>query len=431
MWLLKDKPALFTDLYELLMAQAYYKKQFEGRAYFEVFVRRLPVNWGFFIMAGLTELKSYLETYRFSEDDIEFLRSLPPGSGQAENKFSDDFLEFLKSFKPDVKMRALPEGTVFFPGEPVLEVSGPLIHGQVLESYILNILGFSIIEATLAARLTLAAGGIPIIDFGLRRAQGPVAAVRAARAALYAGFSATSNLFAARLLDFAASGTMAHSFVKVHQSEKQAFTNFAELYKEQAILVVDTYDTTEGIKTAATVAEEFFTQKSIKIRGIRIDSGELVPLTKFARKYFKKKGVDFLKIFVSGGLDEFSVEKLLSKGAQIDGFGIGTRFAVSHYAPDLDIAYKLVEYDGRPVSKKSPEKETYPGRKTILRVKKDYYEKDIVLPINSSPDDLLKPFKPTGKVEVINKRLSIELSRLVDSVKKMTKPTEYKVEFSY
>jgi len=437
-WLLKDTPALFTDMYELTMAQVYYKKQFNERAYFEVFVRKLPKNWGFFVMAGLAELKSYLESLRFSEDDIEFLRSLQassvlrsPNGGQATNKFADDFLEFLKSLRADVKIRALPEGTVFFPGEPILEVAGPLIHGQILESYILNILCFSIIEATLAARLVLAAGGIPIVDFGLRRSHGPVASIRAARAALHAGFSATSNMFAAKLLNFTPTGTMAHSFVEVHKSERHAFSNFAELYKEQAILVVDTYESMEGIKTAASVAEEFFKQKGIKIRGIRIDSGELVSLTKFARKYFKKKNVEFMKIFISGGLDEFAIEKLLARGAQIDGFGIGTRFAASHYAPDLDIAYKLTEYNGRPVSKKSPEKETYPGRKTFLRVKKDYYEKDIVLPFNSNPDDMLKPFKSTERLEVINKRLSIELSRLNDAVKKITKPAEYKVEFSY
>jgi nicotinate phosphoribosyltransferase len=422
-WLLKDTPALFTDMYEFTMAQVYYKKKFDQCAYFEVVIRKLPVNWGFFVMAGLAELKSYLEEYQFSEADIDFLRS--------KEKFSDDFLEFLKNLKPDVKVRAVPEGTVFFADEPILEIGGPLIHAQILESYILNILGFSIIEATLAARLYLAAGGIPIIDFGLRRSHGPVASIRAARAALHAGFSATSNMFASRLLDFTPSGTMAHSFVEVHKSERQAFLNFAELYKEQAVLVIDTYDPTKGIKTAASVADEFFKQKGIKIRGVRIDSGELVSLTKFARKYFKKKNVEFLKILVSGGLDEFAIEKLLAKGAQIDGFGVGTRFAASHYAPDLDIAYKLVEFNGRPVSKKSPEKETYPGRKTFLRVKKDYYEKDIVLPFNSSPDDMLKPFKSTERLEVINKRLSIDLSRLNDPIKKITKPAEYKVEFSF
>ncbi len=423
MWLLKDTPALFMDMYELTMTQVYHKKQFDERAHFEVFIRKLPANWGFFVMAGLVELKSYLKAFQFSEADIEFLRST--------GKFTDDFLEFLKSLKPDVKIRALAEGTVFFPGEPILEVAGPLIHGQILESYILNILGFSIIEATLAARLTLAAGGIPIIDFGLRRSHGPVASVRAARAAQNAGFSATSNLFASRLLDFAPSGTMAHSYVEVHYSEKQAFLNYAELYGEQAILVIDTYEPTAGIKTAAAVAEEFYKRKGVKIKGVRIDSGEIAPLTKFARKHFKKKGVEFMKIFVSGGLDEFAVEKLLAKRAQIDGFGIGTRFAASHYAPDLDIAYKLAEYNSRPVSKRSPEKETYPGRKTLLRVKKDYYEKDIVLPFNSSPDDMLKPFKSTEQVDAINKRLSIELSRLNDAIKKITKPAEYKVEFSY
>jgi len=217
---LKDTPALFTDLYELTMAQVYFKKRMAETAYFEVYIRKLPENWGFFVMAGLDEVESFLREFRFSQADIDYLRSA--------KLFTEDFLQYLATFKPDVKIRSLPEGTVFFPDEPVMEVAGPLICAQLLESYILNILGFSIIQATLATRISVAAKDAAVVDFGLRRCQGPVASLRSARAAQMAGFRATSNMFAARELDFTASGTMAHSFVHVHESQEQAFRDFAE-----------------------------------------------------------------------------------------------------------------------------------------------------------------------------------------------------------
>ena len=234
MWLMKDSSSLFTDLYELTMAQVYFKKKMHDTAYFEVSVRRLPENWGFFVMAGLNEVVSFLNEFRFTEDDIDYLKTT--------KLFSNNFLHYLLNLKLDVKVRALPEGTVFFPNEPILEVAGPLICAQMLESYILNILGFSIIQVTLAARVAIAANGITVVDFGLRRCQGPVASVRSARAAQMAGFLATSNVFAARQLDFPCAGTMAHSFVEVHDTEEQSFLSFAQTYGENAILLIDTYD---------------------------------------------------------------------------------------------------------------------------------------------------------------------------------------------
>ena len=423
MYLLKDNPALLMDLYELTMAQAYFEKGLNETAYFEVSIRNMPENWGFFVMAGLAELNSYLKEFRFSEDDIKFLKST--------GKFSSDFLEFLKELKPEVEIRAIPEGSVFFALEPILEVGGRMIDAQILESYILNILGFSIIEASLATRISIAAQGTAVMDFGLRRAQGPVAAVRAARGASMANFSATSNLFASRVLGFASAGTMAHSFVEAHESEEQAFMNFADVHGKDSVLLVDTYEPTEGIKKAATIARDFYKEKGIKIKGVRIDSGDLVYLTKFARGHFRENGVPFLKIFVSGGLDEFSIAKLLKEGAEIDGIGIGTNFAASHYAPDLDIIYKLVRYGEKDVFKKSPNKETYPGRKTVVRTKKKYYEKDTVLPLRPSPDDILKPLQSTGGIETIRKRLSAELSNLRDSVKRISNPQRYIVEFAF
>ena len=192
MWLLQDTPALFTDFYELTMAQAYFRQGMDETGYFEVFVRHLPEHWGFFAMAGLPEVESYLHEFHFGPRDIEYLRST--------GILAEDFLEYLSRLKLDVRLRALPEGTVFFPNEPIMEVSGPILHAQLLETYLLNILGFSIIEATLAARTVIAARGVPVVDFGLRRCQGPISSLRAARGAQIAGFAGTSNVYAARLL---------------------------------------------------------------------------------------------------------------------------------------------------------------------------------------------------------------------------------------
>jgi nicotinate phosphoribosyltransferase len=421
MWLLKDTPALFTDLYELTMAQVYFQKAMDQTACFEVFIRHLPEHWGFFVMAGLPEVESYLHEFRFAREDIEYLRST--------GIFTDDFLEYLAPFKLNVQVRALPEGTVFFPNEPLLEVRGPLLHAQLLETYLLNILGFSITEASLAARTIIAARGIPVVDFGLRRCQGPISSLRAARGGQIAGFAATSNVYAARLLNLPPSGTMAHSFIEAHESEEQAFRHYAEIYRARAILLVDTYDSLEGIKTAARVAKDF-AGRGIRIHGIRLDSGDLLALSRFARSHFQEQGLDFLSIFASGDLDEFRIADLLKSGAEIDGLGIGTRFTVSQHAPALGIVYKIAQYGDRPLYKTSPEKATRPGRKSVVRVGRETYEKDIVQPLNPNTADLLTPFTAAEPLETIQARLKQQLSRLPESVKTIRNPGAYPVEFA-
>ena len=419
MWLIRDTPALFTDLYELTMAQAYFRNGMHETGYFEVFIRHLPPEWGFFVMAGLPEVQDYLQEFRFVGEDIEYLRST--------SLFREDFLEHLEHLTLDVKVRALPEGTVFFPNEPILEVSGPILQAQLLETYLLNILGFSTIEATLAARTRIAARGVPVIDFGLRRSQGPIAALRAARGAQIAGFAATSNVYAARLLGLPPSGTMAHSFIEAHESEEQAFRDFAEIYGAKAILLVDTYDSPDGIKTAARVARDLLNEGT-EIRGIRLDSGDLVELSKFARAHFQQEGLAFLRIFASGDLDEFRIAELLEAGAEIDGFGIGTRFAVSEHAPALGIVYKIIQYGRRPLRKTSPEKATFPGRKSLVRMGDQTYEKDIIKPLDPGAADLLAPFESAEPMEVIQSRLRHELSALPESVKSICNPDTYPVE---
>jgi nicotinate phosphoribosyltransferase len=422
MWFIKDSPALLTDLYELTMAQAYFGDVVTGRGCFEVTVRTLPANWGFFVMAGLAELRAYLEQFKFSDEDLAFLEST--------ELFSSDFVGHLGRLRPDVQIRALPEGTVFFPHEPVLELSGPLIDAQIIESYVLNILGFSIIEATLATRISIAAKGVAVVDFGLRRTQGPVASVRAARGAQMAGFSATSNVFAARALGFASAGTMAHSFIQVHENEEQAFRRFAELYGERTVLLVDTFDSIKGIDKAAEVARQIYEEKGVKIKGIRLDSGDFVRLSKYARRHFKEEGVEFLKIFVSSALDEYRIAEMLEAGAEVDGFGIGTRFAVSHGAPDLDIVYKIIQYGDKGLFKSSPDKQTKAGRKSNLRSKDGLYVKDTVVPFSSGADDLVQPFEDVEPMEAIGQRLACELANLPEPVKAIKNPQPYVVEFA-
>jgi nicotinate phosphoribosyltransferase len=385
-------------------------------------------------MAGLPEVESYLREFRFTPKDIAYLRST--------GLFENDFLEYLCALELDVKVRCLPEGTVFFPNEPILEVGGPILHAQLLESYILNILGFSIIEASLATRMVLAADGVPVVDFGLRRCQGPVASVRAARGAQIAGFKATSNVFAARRLGMPPSGTMAHSYVQAHESEEQAFRDFAELYGDKTILLVDTYDTTEGVKTAARVASNFL-GRGIRLRGVRLDSGDLVEQSRFARDYFDRQGLDFMQVFVSGDLDEFRIHDLLAAGARIDGFGIGTRFAASQHAPAIGIVYKLAQYGDEPLAKHSPDKQTRPGRKSVTRrvglapplprstgqAPPGGYERDVIVPYNSKADDLLVPFESPEPMEAVQQRLAGQLARLPEKVKAIRSPAEYPVEF--
>jgi nicotinate phosphoribosyltransferase len=421
MYLLNKSPALLTDMYELVMAQVYFERGMNEPASFEVTVRKLPENWGFFVSSGHVELESFLNEYRFAKDDIAYLRGL--------GRFSDDFLKFLELLRLEVRVRMMPEGTGFFPNEPVLEVFGPLIQAQLLESYILNILGFSIIEAGLAQRYVIAAGNASLMEFGLRRSQGPVSALRAVRGAQIAGFAGTSNVFAAREFGAVPSGTMAHSFVQAHVFEVQAFKDFARLTGENAILLVDTYDSTRGIRSAGEVARQVYEDTGVRIAGIRLDSGNIIELAKYARDYFDFNDLGFLKIFVSGSMDEFKIADLMSAGAPIDGFGVGTSFSVSHYAPDIDITYKLTQYAGRDVYKKSPGKETFPGRKKVIRIGTQVFEKDQVIPFENENGvtDLLEPFR-VDELTIIQQRLKSQLSALPENLKTIRNPGTYPVE---
>ncbi len=351
------KLALFTDLYELTMLQAYFAEGMTGEAVFSLFVRRLPSRRNFLLACGLEEVLDYLETLRFTDEDLDYLKSL--------KTFSDDFLDRLRSFRFGGDVYAVPEGTPVFANEPILEVVAPLPQAQLIETFVMNQVHLQTLLASKAHRVVAAAQGRPVIDFGARRMHGIDAALNAARAFHIAGVAATSNVLAGKRWGLKVSGTMAHSYIQAHDRESDAFEAFVRLYPD-TVLLVDTYDTLDGVQKVIDLAKRL--GKAFRVNAVRLDSGNLVDLSQKARRMLNHAGLERVGIFVSGGLDEDKVARLLASGAPIDGFGIGTRMGVSSDVPDLDIAYKLCEYAGKGRLKLSSGKPVLPGRKQIFRV---------------------------------------------------------------
>ncbi|HWO72109.1 MAG TPA: nicotinate phosphoribosyltransferase [Dehalococcoidia bacterium] len=347
--------ALFTDLYELTMLQAYFDEGLSGEAVFDLFVRRLPPQRQFLVACGLEPALEYLEGFRFAEEDLAYLESL--------GRFTPPFLRWLEGFRFTGDLWAMPEGTIAFAEEPLIEVVAPLPQAQVVETFLLNQITFGTLIASKAARAVLVSRGKRLIDFGSRRAHGTDAGLKAARALYLAGYDATSNVEAGRLYGIPVSGTMAHSYVQAHESELDAFRAFVRTYPD-TVLLVDTYDTEEGVRTAVKLAREM---GDGTFRGIRLDSGDLAGLAKASRAILDEAGLHHVQVFVSGGLDERRIDSILSSGAPVEAFGVGTAAVVSSDAPALDTAYKLVEYEGRPRIKLSTEKSTLPGKKQVFR----------------------------------------------------------------
>jgi len=349
--------ALFTDLYELTMAQAYFDEGMTADAVFSLFVRRLPRQRNFLLACGLDSVLDYLENLRFDEDDLAYLGSL--------GKFSDRFLAHLRDFRFSGTVYAVPEGTPIFANEPILEIVAPLLEAQIIETFIMNQIHLQTVLSSKAQRVVMAAEGRPVIDFGPRRMHGIDAALKAARAFYIGGVAATSNVLAGKVYQVPVAGTMAHSYIQAHDDEREAFRRFVRLYPE-TVLLVDTYDTLEGVRRvielAITLGEQF------KVSAVRLDSGDLLALSREVRGLLDQAGLDKVEIFASGGLDEDKVAQLVFSGAPIDGFGVGTSMGVSKDAPDLDIAYKLCEYAGVGRLKLSHGKPILPGRKQIFRV---------------------------------------------------------------
>ena len=345
------KSALLTDLYQLTMLQAYFERGMTDAAVFELFIRKLPPGRDFLVAAGLEQALDFAASLRFAEEELDWVRSC----GIFKPRFADELAHL--RFTGDI--HAMPEGTVFYPNEPILRVTAPLPEAQLLETRILNLLHFQTVIASKAAHVRLAAPGKGLIDFGLRRAHGAEAGLYAARASYLAGFDGSATAAAAPLFGIPVFGTMAHSFVQAHDSEAAAFAHFAAAFPDNAVLLVDTYDTVEGARKAAAVPG--------KLKGVRLDSGDLAALSREVRKVLDEAGQRQAIIFASGNLDEQRIAELLGAGAPIDSFGVGTSLTTSADAPYLDAVYKLQEYAGRPRRKRSTGKATWPGRKQVYR----------------------------------------------------------------
>ena len=369
---------LFTDLYELTMAQAFYRQGMFAPATFSLFIRKYPANRGYLVSAGLEDVLDYLESLHFSQASLDYLRST--------GTFTGDFLEYLKGLRFTGSVRAIPEGRLFFVNEPVLEVTAPIIEAQIAETFIINQINLQSLLATKAARCVWAAQGRPLADFASRRTHGTDAALKMARCSYIGGFQSTSNALAAQRYGIPPSGTMAHSFVSSFPSEKEAFRTYAQTFPDRTILLLDTYDTIEGAWHAVEVAKEM-EAKGHRLVAVRLDSGDLDALSHQVRRVLDDSGLDYVKILASGGLDEYELEELVQHEAPIDLFGVGTRAGVSSDAPYSDMAYKLVSYDQRPVTKLSPDKAYLPGAKQVFRLRdsQGQFSRDV---IGREDDDL-------------------------------------------
>lgn len=347
-------PVLLTDLYQLTMVTAYHALGMGRTAVFEFFVRRLPAKRGFLVAAGLEQALDYLEALHFSAPELSWLEST--------GRFTAEALQRLAQLRFTGDVDAMPEGSLFFAGEPILRVVAPLPEAQLVESRLINLLNLQSLIASKAARCRLAAGRRQLADFGLRRAQGAEAGLLAARACHLAGFDSTATVEAGRLFGIPLSGTMAHSFIQAHDDESAAFRDFARIHPRGVTLLIDTYDTVRAASEVVALRRE-----GVPVGAVRLDSGDLAALSREVREILDTGGCGEVQIVASGGLDELEIARLLAAGAPIDAFGVGTKLDVSADAPYLDCVYKIQEYDGRPRRKRSAGKATWPGRKQVYR----------------------------------------------------------------
>jgi nicotinate phosphoribosyltransferase len=384
--------SLLVDLYELTMAAAYFEQNVDCRATFELFVRHLPPERAFLVASGIEDALDYLAGLRFSEEDVSFLRGLP-----VFRNVSSEFFEYLREFRFDGAVDAVEEGTLVFAQEPLLQVTAPILAAQVVETYLLSVVNFETLVASKAARVVRAARGRGVLEFGTRRAQGPEAGVRAARAAYLGGCVATSNVLAGFRYGVPLAGTAAHSFSQAFPTERQSFLALLDTFPEDAILLIDTYDPLRGAETAATLGR--------KVAGVRIDSGDLLEKSCRVRQILDRHGLPEAKIVASGDLNEYKIEALLAQGAPIDLFGVGTDLATSRDVPALNVVYKLVEteHNGRVnyTSKFSEEKAYSPGRKQVFRFSVgSQYHHDLIARSSEKPpggSPLLHPMMRNGQ----------------------------------
>ena len=422
---------IFTDLYELTMAQSYYFEGMGSDAVFSLFIRDYPPNRGYFVNAGLEDVLHYLENLTFSQNDLEYLHST--------GLFRADFLHHLSSLRFTGDVFAMPEGRIFFKEEPVLEITAPIIQAQLVETFIINRCNFQVAAATKISRSIAAAQGRQVVDFSLRRTQGLDAGMAVARSGWIAGMDATSNVMAGKKYGIPVSGTMAHSYVTAFRNELEAFRAYADLYKNETVLLIDTYDTVKGAEKAVVVAKEM-EAKGGRLKAVRLDSGDMVQLSRQVRQLLDVKGLDYVKIFASGGFDEYAIADCLDRGAPIGGFGVGTRPGVSADAPYTDMAYKMVRYNDRSTLKLSSGKRSLAAPKQVFRNTADGKMQGDVIGLREerlTGTPLLHKAMTAGKrtkgpepLHTARNRFRSDLDTLPGPHRKLNTPEEYQVKIS-
>ena len=432
----EDNVSFLTDFYELTMCASYFENQTLEPANFDLFIRRLPPNRSYFMFAGLEQILLFLKSMKFNEQQIAYLRKLG---------FKEDFLEYLINFKFTGEVWAVPEGTIVFPDEPLVRVTAPIIEAQLVETFLLNTVNLETMIATKASRVVTAARCRSVTEFGLRRTQGTDAGMKAARCSYLAGCGGTSNVLAGMRYGIPVFGTMAHSYVMFFDREIDAFRAFAKAFPENSTFLIDTYDDLKGAENAAKVAKEL-EREGHRLSGVRLDSGNLVYLSKKVRSILDKNGLEYVKIFASGDLDEYKVDELLRKGAKIDSFGVGTRMSTSFDRPYVDVVYKL---SGKvengvfvPAMKLSKGKITLPGKKQLFRLKdtEGNYVKDVIGLSNEKVEGepILAKAMENGSIvfrlpslEEIRENALRNLSQLPSMYKKLRNAPLYPVELSF
>jgi nicotinate phosphoribosyltransferase len=409
--------ALLTDLYELNMAATYLRRGMDADATFSLYVRDVPPERGFLVAAGLEACLDFITSFGFDEADLEHLSTIG---------FDGRTLDAFRDVRFEGDVWAVPEGRIVTGEEPLLEVTGPIAVAQLLETMLLNQITLHVTAASKAARFRLAARDRTLVDFAFRRTHGLDAGMAVARDSAIVGFAATSNVEAARRYGLLASGTMAHSFVEAFESEADAFKTFAEDFAGNVTFLVDTYDTLNGVRTAIKTIQQLGISRGL---AIRLDSGDFDQLSRAAREMLDDDGLDQVRIFASGGLDELEVEALVSSGAPIDAFGIGTQMGVSADAPFVDSVYKLVTYDGRPVLKLSAAKATAPGAKQVFRTEQgdtlglrdeDLPGERLLVPVVEKGQRAAEP----EDLETVRGRFEQDLERLPEGSRRLRDPEQ-------
>jgi nicotinate phosphoribosyltransferase len=423
---------LLTDLYQLTMLQGYHDAGMGEIAVFEFFVRKLRPGRGFLMAAGLEQALEFLEGLHFSSEELAWLAST--------RLFEDSFLSSLESLRFTGDVHGMPEGTIFFPDEPILRITAPIAQAQLVETRLINLLHFQTLIASKAARMVLVAPNKLLVDFGLRRAHGAEAGLLAARASYIAGFNGTATVQAGMQFGIPLYGTMAHSFIQAHDDETLAFQHFADAQPENVVLLIDTYDTEAAAGKVVALAHQLQLRK-ITIKGVRIDSGDLAEHARKVREILDAGGLKNVTIFASGDLDEYALSAMFDAGAPVDGLGVGTRMDTSSDMPYLDCAYKLVEYAGTGRRKRSEGKQTWPGRKQVYRTldPAGQLSSDIVTLENDIQpgEPLIIPvmqggtrLQPAATLKEIRGHAAEGLARLPDALRRLQDPSKYHVEIS-